>query len=143
MPASSAAPASALCNWPIQIHLLPVNAPFFKGADLLVAADCVPFAMADFHQRLLPGKVLAVGCPKLDNAAAYIDKFAQIFAENDIQSVTVGYAEVPCCAGLVHVVQKALEASGKAISFNRVKVGVQGQVLEEEYKEDSGVGATT
>lgn len=138
-----ATPASALCNWPIQIHLLPVNAPFFRGADLLIAADCVPFAMAGFHQRLLPGKVLAVGCPKLDNAAAYIDKFSQIFAENDIESVTVGYMEVPCCAGLVHVVQKALEASGKAIPVNRVKVSVQGQVVEGEVQEDSRAEATT
>jgi Pyruvate/2-oxoacid:ferredoxin oxidoreductase delta subunit len=134
------APASELRNWPVQIHLLPVDAPFFDRADLLVAADCVPFAMGGFHQRLLNGKILAIGCPKLDNTEAYLDKLAQIFANNDIQSITIGYMEVPCCAGLLHVVHKALEASGKAIPVNTVKVSVQGQELPQERQgEDSRV----
>jgi Fe-S-cluster-containing hydrogenase component 2 len=122
---------SALRNWPIQIHLLPTNAPFFKGADLLIGADCVAFAMGGFHESLLRGKVLALGCPKLDDVGFYVNKLAQIFSENDIQSVTVGYMEVPCCAGLVHVVQKAVEASGKAIPVSSTKVSLQGEVVEE------------
>jgi len=122
---------SALQNWPIQIHLLPTNASFFGGADLLVGADCLAFAMGGFHQSLLCGKVLAVGCPKLDDTGLYVNKLAQIFSENDVQSVTVGYMEVPCCAGLVHVVQKAVEASGKAIPVCTTKVNVRGEVVEE------------
>ena len=122
---------SALRNWPVQIHLLPVRAPFFDQADVLVAGDCLPFAMGDFHRRLLPGTTLAVGCPKLDDAAAYVNKLAQIFNQNDIRSVKIAYMEVPCCAGLVRIVKKALEASGKAIPVSMVKVGIQGEILEE------------
>ncbi len=128
-------PVSELRNWPIQIHLIPATAPFFNGADLLIAADCLPFAMADFHQRLLHGKTLAVGCPKLDDTEAYVEKFAQIFANNEIKSITIGYMEVPCCAGLLHVVHKALEACGKPIPVSTVRIGVQGSVCPEE--EDS------
>lgn len=122
---------SALRNWPVQIHLLPVQAPFFDQADLLLAGDCLPFAMADFHERLLAGTTLAVGCPKLDDAAAYVAKLAQIFSHNDIRSVKVAYMEVPCCAGLLRIAKKAVEASGKAIPVSIVKVGIQGEVLEE------------
>jgi Pyruvate/2-oxoacid:ferredoxin oxidoreductase delta subunit len=122
---------SALRNWPVQIHLLPVRAPFFHQADMLVAGDCLPFAMGDFHERLLPGTTLAVGCPKLDDAAAYVTKLAQIFTQNDIRSVKVAYMEVPCCAGLLRIVKKAVEASGKTIPVSTVKVGVQGEILEE------------
>ena len=128
---------SALRNWPVQIHLIPPTAPFFDGADLLIAADCLPFAMAGFHQSLLQGKILAVGCPKLDDTEAYVDKFTQIFAHNDIQSITIGYMEVPCCAGLLHVVSKALQASGKPIPVNTVKVSVQGQELPQESEQES------
>ncbi len=123
---------SELRNWPIQLHLLPVHAPFFNGADLLIAADCVPFAMGGFHQNMLRGKILAIGCPKLDDTQVYVDKLTQIFANNDIQSITIGYMEVPCCAGLLHVVHKALEASGKAIPANTVKLSVQGKELPQE-----------
>ena len=123
---------SELRNWPVQIHLLPVNAPFFNGAELLIAADCVPFAMRTFHQRLLHGKILAIGCPKLDDAKFYVDKLGEIFANNDIKSITIGYMEVPCCAGLLHVVHKALEASGKAIPVDTVKVSVRGEELPQE-----------
>ena len=126
---------SALRNWPVQIHLLPVNAPFFNGAELLIAADCLPFAMGAFHQRLLSGKILAIGCPKLDDSKFYVEKLGQIFANNDIKSIAVGYMEVPCCAGLVHVVNKALEASGKNIPLDTVKVSIRGEELPQE--EDS------
>jgi hypothetical protein len=104
---------------------------------LLIAADCLPFAMAGFHHSLLQGKILAVGCPKLDDAEAYVDKFTQIFANNDIKSITIGYMEVPCCAGLLHLVRKALEASGKPIPVNTVKVSVQGQELPQETEPES------
>ncbi len=124
-------PASELRNWPIQIHLIPPTAPFFDGAELLIAADCLPFAMAGFHQRLLRNKILAVGCPKLDDTEAYVNKFSEIFAKNDIKSITIGYMEVPCCAGLLHVVHKALEASGKSISVSTVRIGVQGAICQE------------
>lgn len=130
-------PASELRNWPVQIHLIPPTAPFFEGADLLIAADCLPFAMAGFHHSLLQGKILAVGCPKLDDAEAYVDKFTQIFASNDIKSITIGYMEVPCCAGLLHVVRKALEASGKPIPVSTVKVSVQGQELPQDTEPES------
>lgn len=132
-------PASALSNWPVQLHLLSETAPFFKESDLLIAADCVPFAMGGFHQRLLRGKILAVGCPKLDDTAAYVSKLSSIFAKNDVRSVTIAYMEVPCCGGLVHVVHKALEASGKAIPVTTVKVGVRGEINEEEERGASRV----
>jgi Fe-S-cluster-containing hydrogenase component 2 len=131
---------SALRNWPVQIHLLPGKAPFFKGAHLLVAGDCLAFSMGDFHQQLLQGKVLAVGCPKLDNVRAYVEKLTQIVSENDIQSVTVAYMEVPCCSGILRVVGKALEASGKGIPLFAVKVGISGKVLEEcDYAAPGGL----
>ena len=135
--AATAAPevggqTSALRNWPVQIHLLPVNAPFFNGAELLIAADCLPFAMGAFHQRLLSGKILAIGCPKLDDSKFYVEKLGQIFANNDIKSIAVGYMEVPCCAGLLHVVNKALEASGKKIPVDTVKVSIRGEELPQE-----------
>ncbi len=137
------APVSALQNWPVQIHLLPVSAPFFKGAELLIAADCVPFAMGGFHSQLLHGKILAIGCPKLDDTGFYIDKLSQIFANNEIKSITIGYMEVPCCAGLLHVVHKALEASGKAIPVDTVKVSVRGELLQEHQQDDSRVGSSS
>jgi Pyruvate/2-oxoacid:ferredoxin oxidoreductase delta subunit len=124
--------ASELRNWPVQIHLLPATAPFFNGAELLIAADCVPFAMGDFHQRLLSGKILAIGCPKLDDTGFFVDKLAQIFAENDIKSITIGYMEVPCCAGLLHLVNKALEASGRQIPVSTAKVSIRGMEMPEE-----------
>jgi Pyruvate/2-oxoacid:ferredoxin oxidoreductase delta subunit len=127
---------SALRNWPVQIHLLPVNAPFFNGARLLIAADCLPFAMGAFHQRLLSGKILAIGCPKLDDSKFYVEKLGQIFANNDIKSITIGYMEVPCCAGLLHVVNKAIEASGKQIPVDTVKVSIRGEDLTQEEASD-------
>jgi hypothetical protein len=87
--------------------------------------------MAGFHQRLLHDKILAVGCPKLDDTEAYVNKFAEIFANNDIKSITIGYMEVPCCAGLLHVVRQALEASGKPIPVTTVRVSVQGDICPE------------
>jgi len=117
---------SELRQWPVQITLVPLQAPYLENADLLIAADCVPFAYADFHQDLLRGKVLLVGCPKLDDAEFYTKKLSQIFKENDIKSVTCAHMEVPCCFGLVQIVKEALKSSGKDISFKEVTIGIQG-----------------
>ncbi len=122
--------SSRLDNWPVQLSLVPIQAPYLQGARLLISADCVPFAFADFHQRFLTGHVLLIGCPKLDDAQLYREKLAQIFATNDIQSVDVVHMEVPCCFGLVRLVQLALQDSGKQIPASVTKVGVRGEILE-------------
>lgn len=119
--------ASQLRNWPVQIHLLPLKAPYYQGADLLVAADCCAFAYGGFHNDFIRDKTLAIGCPKLDNAGAYQEKLAAILRENDIRSITVAYMEVPCCRGLVRLVDEAIQASGKDIPSETVKIGIQGQ----------------
>ncbi len=117
---------SRLGQWPVQLHLVPVSAPFFRGADLLVAADCVPFAYARFHDDLLAGRALVVGCPKLDDLDAYVEKLGAIVAANDLRSVTVVRMEVPCCGGISMAARKGVEASGKAVPFRDVVVGVDG-----------------
>lgn len=121
---------SRLTNWPVQLRLAPVKAPYFRGARVLIAADCVPFALADFHAQFLAGRTLLIGCPKLDDVSLYRDKLTQIFAQNDIKSVEVLHMEVPCCFGLVHVVRSALEDSGKKIPLRTVKIGINGRTLE-------------
>ncbi len=118
---------SALGQWPVQLTLVPPNAPYFQGADLLVTADCVPFAYADYHADLLAGKAVVVGCPKLDDTEFYADKLAAILAASDIRSLTVAIMEVPCCGGLVRVVERALEQSGKDIPVEIVTIGVRGE----------------
>lgn len=117
---------SALRQWPVQIHLVPPTAPYLKNADLLIAADCVPFAYAGFHQDLLAGKALLIGCPKLDDLDIYVAKLTDVFRLNGIRRVTVARMEVGCCGGLVYAVQQALKASGKEIPFDEVVVGVRG-----------------
>ena len=127
-PLSDNAPqASAIGNWPVQLKLIPVSAPFLKGADLLLAADCAPFAYADFHRELLTGKVLLIGCPKLDDAEEYKRKLTAILAENDVKSLTVAYMEVPCCSGLVALAKQALEASGADIGLQTACIGIRGE----------------
>lgn len=121
---------SNLGNWPIQIELVAPKAHYFRGAKLLIAADCVPFALADFHRRLLCGRVLLIGCPKLDDAASYCRKLTDIFRQNDIRAVEVAYMEVPCCYGLVRLVQLAMENSGKEIPVELIKTGLDGAVIE-------------
>jgi len=133
---------SRLGNWPVQISLLPVNAPYLQDADLLIAADCVPFAFADFHLRLLNGRTLLIGCPKLDDAEFYREKLAKIFSQNKIQSVQIAYMEVPCCFGLVHLVQEAIADSGKKIPLTLTKISIQGEVCG-EASEKSGIEAGT
>ena len=119
---------SALGNWPAQIELIPVEAPYLDGARLLIAADCTAFACADFHRTLLPGRVLLVGCPKLDDADAYRQKLAAIFRRHDIESIEIAHMEVPCCFGLPHLVGLALEDAGKEIPLRLTQVGVRGDL---------------
>lgn len=120
---------SALTHWPIQIHLVPATAPFLRGADLLVAADCTPAAYPRFHDGLLQGKAVLLGCPKLDDADAYVKKFAAIFATADIKSVTVAVMEVPCCQGLPVIVRKGMAMAGKNIPLSVKTVSVRGEML--------------
>jgi len=118
-----------LQQWPVQLHLVPVEAPYFENADLLVSADCVPFAYADFHLDLLKGKKVLVGCPKLDDLDFYIEKLTEIFKRNAIRSITVAFMEVPCCSGMVYAVKEALAASGKSIPLNLVKISLEGEKM--------------
>ena len=121
---------SRLAQWPVQLQLVPVAAPWFRGADLLVAADCIPFASPRFHDDFLAGRALVVGCPKLDDLAAYVDKLGRICASNDLRSVTVLRMEVPCCAGISMAARRGVEASGKSIPLRDVVVGVDGIIRE-------------
>lgn len=120
---------SRLQNWPVQIKLVPVNAPYLNGADLLIAADCVAFSYANFHDDLLKGKVLLVGCPKLDDAEFYREKMTQIFKGNNIKSVTCVHMQVPCCFGLVNILKSAISASGKGIPFKEAEISIKGERL--------------
>ena len=131
-PAAGPGPGSALGHWPVQIKLVPAGAPFLKGADLLVAADCVPVAYSSFHQDFLKGRAVMIGCPKFDDAEAYVDKFTDVFNESGIKSLTVVVMEVPCCSGLPVIVQKALERSGKNIPVRTVVVSARGELLGEQ-----------
>ncbi|HHT83055.1 MAG: 4Fe-4S binding protein [Christensenellales bacterium] len=121
---------SMLAQWPCQIKLVPVNAPYFNGAHLLVAADCTAYAYANMHRRFMRNKITLIGCPKLDNAD-YSEKLTQILTHNDIKSVTVARMEAPCCAGIVNAVKNALIASGKMIPWRIITISVDGQIIEE------------
>ena len=124
------APASRLSQWPVQIKLAPVQAPYFAGAHLLVAADCTAYAYGDFHNQFIKNKITLIGCPKLD-AVNYSEKLTQILAANDIKSVTVVRMEVPCCGGMEHAVKEALKASGKFIPWQVVTISTDGRILED------------
>lgn len=115
---------SELRQWPVQLHLVPPAAPYFQGADLVLVADCVPFAYPNFHQDFLKGNAVAVGCPKLDDARAYVDKVTEILTQSDVRSLKVVYMEVPCCRGLYFVAARALAASGKKIPFESVMIEI-------------------
>jgi Pyruvate/2-oxoacid:ferredoxin oxidoreductase delta subunit len=123
---------SQLSQWPVQLKLVPVSAPYFQEIDLLVAADCVPFAYPDFHQDFIKGRVVVVGCPKLDDIKYYREKLTEILRSNAIKSVTVPYMEVPCCFGLVKATEDAIGASGKKIPLQKVKIGIRGEIKSEE-----------
>lgn len=120
---------SALSHWPVQIRLIPPKTPFLHNANLLITADCVPLAYADFHRVFLHDKVVMVGCPKFDDTQEYLNKFIEIFKNVPLRSVTTVIMEVPCCAGLQNIVKKAIADSGKNIPHNEVVISVRGQVL--------------
>ncbi len=121
---------SQLRQWPVELRLLNPRAPYFNGADLLVCADCVPFAYANFHDRFLKGKALAIFCPKLDSdQEEYVDKLAEIFTSNDIKTVTIAHMEVPCCSGVEHVVRRAMEKSGRNLTIKDYTVGISGDLI--------------
>lgn len=129
---------SELSQWPVQLKLVPIQAPYFKDADLLVVADCVPIAYANFHQDFLKGKSVVVGCPKLDDVQFYKEKLTEIFKSNSIKRITVPFMEVPCCFGLVKATEDALRASGKRIPLDKVRIGIQGNILSEEKTTERG-----
>lgn len=122
---------SALTHWPVQIRLIPPTAPFLKDAHLLVAADCATVTMANLHQGFIRGRVVMIGCPKFDDPAPYIQKFAEIFKAHNIKTVTVLVMEVPCCQGLPSIVRKGMELAGKDIPVKKIIASTRGDVISE------------
>ena len=129
---------SRLGNWPVQLHLVPPHAPFLQGADLLLTADCVPFACADFHRRFLDGRPLLIGCPKLDDGQLYVQKLAQIFRDARIRSVTVLQMEVPCCSGLLRIAEAAADIANADVPLRSVTVSIRGAILADSPVETPG-----
>jgi ferredoxin len=121
---------SQLAQWPVQIKLAPIRAPYFNNANLLIAADCTAFAYGNFHHAFMKNKVTLIGCPKLDEGD-YSEKLAEIIRSNDIKSVTIVRMEVPCCGGLTYAAQEALRESGKFIPWNVVTISTDGKILED------------
>ncbi|MFH1587493.1 MAG: 4Fe-4S binding protein [Candidatus Diapherotrites archaeon] len=121
---------SELQQWPVQLNLLPPNAPYFQNSDLLIAADCTAYANANFHSQLLKGKSVAIGCPKLDDIGTYKEKIKSIIEMNDLNTITVAIMEVPCCGGLYSAVEEALDESGKRITLKKVVIGIDGLIRE-------------
>jgi len=119
---------STLRQWPVQLKLVPVNAPYFADAELLIAADCAPFAYGNFHQ-LQKGKAIAIGCPKLDDGNYYVDKLTQILKSNNIRKITIARMEVPCCGGLNSIVSQAVSQSGKEIPVEVKTIAIQGKLI--------------
>lgn len=124
--------ASALGHWPVKLKLVAPKAPFLKGAHLLVAADCAPFAAGDFHARFLKGKAVVCGCPKFEDEAASVAKLTAILAENEVREITIVNMEVPCCYGLVQVVRRALEAAGKTPPVTICTLAASGELLQQQ-----------
>lgn len=123
---------SSLTQWPVQLHLLPPSAQFFNNSDLLVCADCVPFAHPNFHSQLLSGKSLVIGCPKLDDIQAYEEKLTEILKINNIKSIAVPIMEVPCCYGLFAAVESAVKNSGKDIPVEKKVISINGEELKSQ-----------
>ncbi|KKK73464.1 hypothetical protein LCGC14_2893570 [marine sediment metagenome] len=123
---------SQLEQWPVQLTLLSPAAGYFKGADLLLTADCVPFAVGDFHDRFLRDKVVAVGCPKLDDGEFYVNKLAEIFKNTKLKSLTVIHMEVPCCLGLVRIAEQAIQLADIDLSFSDVTIALDGTIKNTE-----------
>lgn len=128
----TAAASSELSQWPIQLRLVSPYAPYFEKSHLLVAADCTAFALGSFHEDLLKGKKLIIACPKLDDTAGYIEKLAELLKNNTIRSLTVATMVVPCCRGLVHIVEKAVELSEIDIGIKKIIIGIDGKMHTEE-----------
>ena len=128
--AAFALTVSRLQQWPVQIKLAPVNAPYFNGTQLLIAADCTAYAYAGFHEKFMKGHVTLIGCPKLD-AIDYSEKLTEIFRNNDIRSISVVRMEVPCCGGMTYAVQKAIANSGKDIPCKVTVLSINGDILSE------------
>lgn len=129
--AASTVPAeSQLGQWPVQLKLVSPMAPYFADSDLLLTADCVPFAMGDFHQTLLKDHSIAILCPKLDDCSPYVDKLAQIILHNQIRSLTVVHMEVPCCSGIVRIAELAIRQSGIAMEYEDITISLRGEILD-------------
>lgn len=121
--------ASHLAQWPVQLQLVSPVAPYFAGAELMLVADCVPFAMGNFHSRLLKGKAIAVACPKLDETGAYAQKIADILTTGKPKSITVVHMEVPCCTGLLRIAEKAIALAESDLQINDITISLRGEVL--------------
>ena len=132
---AAATPApSELRQWPVQLHLVNPMASYFQGADVVLAADCVAFAMGDFHERLLKNKSLAIACPKLDtNKDVYVEKLSTMISDAKINTLTVPIMEVPCCGGLMQMAKIAVQQSGRNIPIKKIVVGIKGDILQEEW----------
>jgi len=117
-----------LSHWPVQLTLVPPKAPFLQGTDLVLAADCVPFAYAGFHQNFIKDHSLLVACPKLDDFQAHLKKLTDILSQSSVKSLTVVHMEVPCCSGLVYLARQAMQLAGKDIPLREVTIGVMGDL---------------
>src|SRR5690554_4058406 len=115
---------SQLRQWPVQMHLVPPTAPYLKDSHLLITADCVPIAYGNYHQDLLKGRSVVMGCPKLDDVQAYVERLTEMIQHNDFKSITVAFMEVPCCRGIIMALEKALENTGKEVKVHRVKINI-------------------
>jgi ferredoxin len=124
-----ACPRSELTHWPVQLRLLPANAPVLRGAQLLVAADCVPVAYAGFHSDLLRDHVVVIACPKLDDRRGYVEKLAQMIRDNEPTELTVAHMEVPCCTGILRMVLEARQLAGSDLPVDDVSISIQGQII--------------
>jgi len=131
LPLQSASQPSLLRNWPVQLTLVPPGAPFLKGADVVLAAQCVPFAHANFHRDFLVGTSLLIACPKLDDFQAHLSKLTEVLKKSDIKSLTIVHMEVPCCSGLVYLARQAIKSSGRDIPLRDVTIGIKGGILAE------------
>jgi len=130
IPTAHPAVGAALSHWPVQLRLVPPTAPFLQNADLLLTADCVPVAMPSYHGEYLPNRVVLMGCPKFDDQMSYVEKLADIIAQNDLKSITVMEMEVPCCSSMSAILSEAVKRAGKTVDTVRVTVARTGQVVE-------------
>ncbi len=123
----TASEEAALGHWPIQLTMVPVTAPFFEDADIVLVADCVPVAYGNFHREFVKGKAVVLGCPKLDDAQFYAEKLAEILRQTSVRSLTVVHMEVPCCFGLVHLAKAAIAHAGRNVPLRTVTIGIHGK----------------